>query len=104
MAAVTWTSDALGDLDAITAYIAQASPEFATEFARKIVDAARRLADFPLLGRRVPDLDIDSLRELVFQNYRIIYEPREDGVWIMVVMHSAMDFGTMAEQRGWNLS
>ena len=104
MAAVTWTSDALRDLDAITAYIAQASPEFAPEFAHKIVEAARRLADFPLLGRRVPGLNIERLRELVFQNYRIIYDPREDGVWIIAVMHSAMDFATMAEQRGWNLS
>jgi hypothetical protein len=28
-----------------------------------------------LLGRRVPDLDVERLREVVFKNYRIIYEP-----------------------------
>jgi plasmid stabilization system protein ParE len=52
----------------------------------------------------VPDLGIARVREVVFHNCRIIYEARTEGVVILAVMHGAMDFGTMAEPRGWNLS
>jgi toxin ParE1/3/4 len=104
LARVTWTPLARRDLAAITAYIAQDSPEYAPQFARKIAEAARRLADFPLSGRRVPELDLERLREVVFHNYRIIYEPRAEGVVILGVIHGAMDFSAMAEQRDWNLS
>ena len=55
-------------------------------------------------GRSVPELGIAELREVVFHNYRIIYEPRTDGVVVLAVMHGAMDFGTLAERRDWNLS
>ena len=78
--------------------------DYAPQFARKIAEAAQRLAEFPLSGRRVPELDLERVREVVFHNYRIIYEPRAEGVVILAVMHGAMYFGTMAERRGWNLS
>ena len=104
MAGITWTSLARRDLEEITAYIAKDSPDYAPQFARKIAEATLRLTEFPLSGRRVPDLGIARVREVVFQNYRIIYEARTDGVVILAVMHGAMDFGTMAERRGWNLS
>ena len=104
MAGITWTPLARQDLADITAYIAQDSPEYAPQFARKIADAAQRLAAFPLSGRSVPELGIDQLREVVFHNYRIIYEPRTNGVVILAVMHGAMDFTTMAEKQDWNLS
>ncbi len=104
MAGITWTPLARQDLEGIAAYIAEDSPDYAPQFARKIAEAAQRLADFPLSGRRVPELDIERLREVVFHNYRIIYEPRADGVVILAVMHASMDFATMAEQRDWNLS
>ncbi len=104
MAGITWTSLARRDLEEITAYIAKDSPDYAPQFARKIAEAALRLAEFPLSGRRVPDLGIARVREVVFQNYRIIYEARTEGVVILAVMHGARDFSTMAERRGWNLS
>jgi plasmid stabilization system protein ParE len=71
-------------------------------FVEKIVEAAGRLVRFPYMGRRV--VAVDGFRELVFHNYRIIYEPREDGVWIMAVMHDALDFRKLATKRRWNLS
>ena len=55
-------------------------------------------------GRRVPELDMERVREVVFHNYRIIYEPRAEGVVILAIMHGAMDFATMSERREWNLS
>ena len=51
----------------------------------------------------MPDLGIARVREVVFQNYRIMCEARTDGVVILAVMHGAMDFGAMAEGLGWSL-
>lgn len=102
MAPITWTPAAIADLDSISEYIGENSPDYAPIFVDKIVEAAQRLRDFPEIGRRVPE--VAGFRELVFHNYRIIYESREDGIWIMAVMHGAMDFRKLAARRGWNLS
>jgi plasmid stabilization system protein ParE len=104
MVAVTWTPDALADLEAITAFIGRSSSDYAPEFARKILASVRHLSDFPQIGRQVPELGMPSVREIVFQRYRVIYEAREDAVWILAVMHGAQDFATLAERRQWNVS
>ena len=104
MGNVTWTPDALEDLAAATAYIAEGSPEFAPEFAVRIANAVRHLDEFPQLGRQVPELEIPSVREVVFSRYRIIYQLRDDATWIIAVMHGTQDFSAFAERRKWNLS
>jgi toxin ParE1/3/4 len=44
------------------------------------------------MGRMVPVFERDSLRELIVDQYRIIYELRgEDSVAIATVLHSSQD-------------
>jgi plasmid stabilization system protein ParE len=45
----------------------------------------------------------DSLRELIFQNYRILYLVVEDVVAILVVVHGASDLYTRLRERGYNV-
>ena len=52
----------------------------------------------------MPELEIPSVREVVFTRYRIIYQSRHDGVWILAVMHGAQDFSAFAARHSWNLS
>ncbi len=74
MAKVNWTEAALADLQEITAYIAKDSYVYAERIADRILKAPRILKKFPNSGRRVPEFSDDSIRELIYRSYRIVYQ------------------------------
>jgi len=49
-------------------------------------------------------LDDQALREVIFQNYRIVYEFVADEVTILGVIHAALDFQGTARSRSWYLT
>lgn len=87
MARVVWSPDALDDLDTIRAYIGRNSRIYAAEFIERILVATDRLEMFPLSGRVVPEKDRDDYRELIVQNYRVLYVVEGDDVNITAVVH-----------------
>jgi plasmid stabilization system protein ParE len=89
MAQVRWTPQALDDLDAICVFIARDVPQVAAMFADRAFRATDRLAHYPRLGRVVPELGIDNIREIILGNYRVIYRIRQDDVQILTVHHGA---------------
>jgi toxin ParE1/3/4 len=44
---------------------------------------------FPRLGRIVPELEIENIREIIVGSYRVIYRIREDDVQLLTVHHGA---------------
>ena len=52
---VHWTDTAQDHLDAIYAYIAQDSPEYALRMVDRLTRRSQQIADAPLSGRRVPE-------------------------------------------------
>ena len=97
MAEVVWTPRAYADLEAIGAYHAQSAPGYAEVLIRKLMHAAGRLEAFPASGRMVPGIGDESLREVIYRNYRIvyIYLPDEDRVEVLTVFHSSRQFGAL---------
>jgi len=89
VAKVRWTAQALDDLDSVCAYIARDAPHYALLFASDIFEAADHLAQFPRLGRIVPEVARDDVRELVVGNYRLIYRIFHNQVEILTVHHGA---------------
>jgi len=49
--------------------------------------AVQTLTIFPEMGRIVPEYRRPNLRELLFQNYRIVYRLTGDEVQIVAVVH-----------------
>jgi toxin ParE1/3/4 len=84
---IVWSSRAAQDLNSIIDYIAADSPAYAGIVLKKIVNQTRILARFPQAGRKVPEFDDESLRELVVYSYRIIYRLQEDEVLIVSAIH-----------------
>jgi plasmid stabilization system protein ParE len=68
-----WTEPSLLDLENIRVYIAKDSEYYAERFIARVIEAAETLQQFPLLGRVVPEAGDETIRELLFHNYRIIY-------------------------------
>jgi len=72
MAKVVWTRPALDDLNDIVEYISRDSKVYAERFATRVLEAARRLEDFPYSGRLVPEFKEEDIREVIYGSYRII--------------------------------
>ena len=73
-----WAGPAVCDLRGIRAYIAQDSEYYADRFTERLLAAVENLSTFPQMGRVVPEVGDPGIRELLFNNYRIMYriEPR----------------------------
>jgi len=88
---VHWTDTAQAHLDAIHTYIAQDSAEYAKCMIDHLTRRSQQIADFPLSGRRVPEYDMDQVREVIEAPYRIIYHIKPDQIDILAVIHGAMN-------------
>jgi plasmid stabilization system protein ParE len=80
---VYWADTAEGHLDAIYDYIAQDSPEYAKRVVDRLTRRSQQIAEFPLSGRRVPEYDIDQIREIIEGSYRIIYYIKPDQIDVL---------------------
>jgi toxin ParE1/3/4 len=91
---VVWSAAAREDLRAIAAYIAQNNVPLAESYCLQLIEFADTAGDFPRLGRIVPEVEDENVREIIKPPYRIIYElfPDQPRPVIMRIWHGA---------RGW---
>jgi len=88
MRKLIWTEPALADLEAIYDFIAKDSEYYASSFLEEIIQQPEKLIDFPEMGRIVPEADQNDIRELIFQNYRIIYQLDDEIIILLTVIHA----------------
>lgn len=93
MAEVIWRPQALHDLEAIEAYYLDIAPDFAPLFVAGAFETAARLTNFPRLGRIVPEIGDEDIREVIYRQYRIIYIVIGDTAEVLTVYPSARQFG-----------
>jgi addiction module RelE/StbE family toxin len=91
---VVWSPTALEDLDAIAAYIARDSRRYASAVTRRFRDTARKLRQFPLSGRVVPELEDERIRQKIVYSWRMIYRFDNEVVTIAAIVHSRQSFET----------
>lgn len=98
MAQVNWTFQALEDVSAIAEFQEHYSEKYAAHLVKLFFDKVELLESFPMLGRIVPETNVSSIREIIINNYRIIYAvPDKEEVNILAVRHSSQplaDFPT----------
>jgi len=88
---VHWTDTAEAHLDAIYAYIAQDSPQYAMRMVDRLTRRSQQIADFPLSGRKVPEYEADQIREVIEGPYRIIYHIKPNQIDVLAVIHGSQD-------------
>ena len=86
---IVWTEPAVEDLRELHAYIARDSEMYASGFVERIILAVEQAADHPRVGRVVPEKNDEDVRELLYQNYRIIYRIKSDKIEVLTVIHGA---------------
>ena len=92
MTKVLWTKPAFVDLQSIKEYIARDSIYYAEKFTKDIINATERLSQFPKSGRIVPEIGEENTREIIYGSYRIMYQIRQDAIYITQVTHGKRDF------------
>ena len=94
MAQVIWSDSALHDLEDIGEYISKDSEKYAEITVDLLFTSVDMLEDHPKAGRVVPEFEIQSIRELIKGNYRIVYQLDEDqSIQIIAVHHGARLLG-----------
>ncbi|MGB7592128.1 MAG: type II toxin-antitoxin system RelE/ParE family toxin [Terriglobia bacterium] len=86
-----WTDLSIEDLRAVRDYIARDSDYYAADLVEQVVLSVERLLRFPRLGRVVPEAQDENIRELVHQNYRIIYRIAGERIEILAIVHGSRD-------------
>ena len=80
-----WTKEALLRLQEIEEYISRDNPVAAVEFVDKLIFLAETIVDNPKKGRVVPEFSLENIRELLYNNYRIVYPIKKSSVEILTV-------------------
>jgi toxin ParE1/3/4 len=70
---VIWSPGAISDLHEIVRFIARDSQSRAEAFGYRLMTEVDKLRQFPELGRRVPEFQSATHRQIVLRAYRIIY-------------------------------
>ncbi|HVU37295.1 MAG TPA: type II toxin-antitoxin system RelE/ParE family toxin [Opitutales bacterium] len=88
---VVFTQRALRDLDLIFDYIAADSPVYARRQIDRLLARSVQIGQFPQSGRRVPELDLPDVREIIEGNYRIVYRQNsaKNRCDVLTIFHAA---------------
>ena len=82
-----WSEEALEDIDSIATYIEKDSSIYAKAVVTKIFEKVEILSNFSQMGRTVPELNDDNIRELFIYSYRLIYRVSDGVILIVAVIH-----------------
>ncbi|MCD2448849.1 type II toxin-antitoxin system RelE/ParE family toxin [Methylicorpusculum oleiharenae] len=87
MAQIIWTESALSDLDDIAEYIALDKVEAACRLVKHVFKNVGELEHFPELGRKPPELENSTYREIIVNPCRIFYRlDQNENIYILYVM------------------
>jgi addiction module RelE/StbE family toxin len=93
---VRWSDAATQDRSDVWNYIAADNPNAAVRLDEQFSQTARQLGGFPQLGRSGK---LAGTREiLAHKHYRLVYEIREDAVWIIALVHTSRQWPPVEDE------
>ena len=84
---IQWSPEAVEDLESIAEYIGRDSLFYAKAVVNKIITVSYQLQSHPRLGRIVPEIGIDNIRERFVYSYRLIYSIQEKVILMVAIIH-----------------
>ncbi len=86
-ATLIWSKEALDDIDAIAEFISRDSPYHAQRVVDALFELGDKIAQQPLIGRIVPELEDPQLRERFLYSYRVLYGINAQHREIIAIIH-----------------
>ncbi len=84
---VEWSPEATEDLESIAEYIARDSEFYARAVVTEILSVSRDIREFPLIGRVVPEIGDERIRERFIYSYRLVYSVEPEHILVVAVIH-----------------
>lgn len=92
-----WTQRAVSDLEAFGDYIAADDETAAHRWVTRLIDLAERLVSTPELGRHVPELGREDVREVFLRQYRLVYRLDERQIVVLTIFEGHREFPGVLE-------
>jgi toxin ParE1/3/4 len=84
---IIWSPLAIDRAADIAEYIARDKPSASERWVKTLFAKVEQLSASPEIGRKVPEINDDRFRELIYGNYRIIYRIDDKQISILTVRH-----------------
>ena len=97
---VKWSPEAIEDLESIAEFIARDSEYYARAVVTEILSVSRNVREFPLIGRVVPEIGDERIRERFIYSYRLVYQVEFEQVLIVAVIHGKRVLENVPERFG----
>ena len=85
---VIWTEKSIQDLLNIKEYISEDSPDRAESWILELFNSGESLVSLSTRGRIVPEFKQEDLRELLIDNYRLVYRIKKASIEIITVFEA----------------
>ncbi|MCF8260975.1 MAG: type II toxin-antitoxin system RelE/ParE family toxin [Melioribacteraceae bacterium] len=85
---ILWTRESQLRLLEIEEYIARDNPSAAIRFVDELITTGESIINKPEKGRIVPELSIETIREVIHKNYRIVYIIKQNSIDILTVFEA----------------
>lgn len=86
---LAWSPEAIEDIESIVSFIERDSLWYAKVVASKIVETAETIPDYPQIGRVVPEIGDEAIRERFVFSYRVIYRIEDGRVLVVAIIHGS---------------
>jgi len=84
---IVWSQLAIERASEIVEYIALDNPTAAQNWVDEVFEKVKLLGTSPEMGRVVPEVKRNEIRELLFVNYRILYRIEYDSISVLTIRH-----------------
>ena len=84
---IIWTPRARADLKAIYEHIAKDAPLNSKTVTQALANKTQHSLKHPQIGKKVAELNDDSLREISLYSWRIFYYIQHDKVYVLTLVH-----------------
>ncbi len=84
---IAWSPEAVEDIESIAEYIARDSEYYARAIVKEILNVTNSIIDYPMVGRVVPEIGKEQIRERFIYSYRLVYKVEEERILILAVIH-----------------
>ncbi|MGA1794802.1 MAG: type II toxin-antitoxin system RelE/ParE family toxin [bacterium] len=88
---IIWTEDGINSFVDVIEYISNDSLYYASNFAKKVLSLVDNLMSFSQIGRIVPEYNNPKIREILYQNYRIVYRIKKNAIYIVLIIHGTKE-------------
>ncbi len=93
MSSVSWSANALSDLDAIKLYLSEHAPNVVDDFLTRLLLSTRKLETFPDIGSILDATITPPIRQIHFPPFRIIYRVTDGTPQILRIYHYTRRLG-----------